>query len=87
MPEARPTHHAGTMTSGSGDGHGDRDGRHAPSDTDAEPAADAETVPPEDPTPGEPGTPSHAALDLRARLIRSAARKKHGLHIDDEPGA
>jgi len=26
-------------------------------------------------------------LDLRARLIRSAARKKLSSHVDDEPGA
>jgi len=78
------------MTSGSVDGErrGGRDGHHAPSDTDAQPAAEAETVPLEAPTPGEPATPlSAASLDLRARLVRSAARKKLGSHIGDEPGA
>ena len=44
-------------------------------------------MPPEAATPGEPGTPSADAMDLRARLVRSAARKKLGSHIDDEPGA
>ena len=71
----------------------DGDGHHVPSDTadeppaDAGPPADAEPVLPEVAKPGEPGTPSADAMDLRARLVRSAARKKLGSHIDDEPGA
>jgi hypothetical protein len=70
---------------------GDGDGHRVPSDTDAEPPADAEPVPAESlaeaSTPAEPGGPSADAMDLRARLVRSAARKKLGSHIDDEPGA
>jgi hypothetical protein len=67
----------------------DGDGHHAPADgaeadAEPEPPADAE---PEATTPDEPGTPSADAMDLRARLVRSAARKKLGSHIDDEPGA
>jgi hypothetical protein len=42
---------------------------------------------PEADTPAEPGAPSVDAMDLRARLVRSAARKKFGSHLDDEPGA
>ncbi len=71
--------------SASVDGDGDGDGHRAPSGADAE--APSESVPPEAPAPGEPGTPSAEAMDLRARLVRSAARKKLGSHIDDEPGA
>ena len=66
---------------------GDGDGHHGPADTDVEPPADTEPAAPEAPAPGEPGTPSADAMDLRARLVRSAARKKLGSHIDDEPGA
>jgi hypothetical protein len=65
---------------------GDGDGHHGPADTDVEPPADTEPAAPEAPAPGEPGTPSADAMDLRARLVRSAARKKLGSHIDDEPG-
>ena len=69
------------------DADADGDGHHAPSDADTEPAAAAEPVPAEVPAPGEPGTPSADAMDLRARLVRSAARKKLGSHVGDEPGA
>jgi hypothetical protein len=77
---------------GNGDGHRAPADAEPPADADAEPPADAEPVPPESsaeaPAPGEPGTPSADAMDLRARLVRSAAaRKKLGSHIDDEPGA
>jgi hypothetical protein len=62
------------------------------------PEAPAPSAPPGGPVPSTPTSevpaedapadePAPKAMDLRSRLARTAARKKLGSHVDDEPGA
>jgi hypothetical protein len=49
-----------------------------------EPEPEPEHRPTADVVPDEPAS---QPMDLRSRLARTAARKKLGSHVDDEPGS